>query len=533
MNQSSRYISRKRRDAPARRITASIRSATIVLLFVAVSACTTPVATPPAGLKAHGEVAVMLSAVLEFVSDIYIDDTSVEALALAGLQKLNRIEPAATIERDEKNVRLLINGTTVAIAATPHRNDPKGWGTSMALLVEDGRSASNLLKATDNEKLFKTIIDGMLSGLDRYSRYAGAEAARIQREQREGFGGVGISIVGDELGARVQHITEGMPADRGGILAGDVIAAANGMSLRNKTLSDIVELLRGPVGSKIALTIRREGRPDPIDIVLERERVIPLTVTYERRGGFSYLHMTGFNQDTTRELMDAVTRSQREIGAALQGIVIDLRGNPGGLLDQAVDSADLFLMRGRISTTEGRHPDSQQVFDATRSTVGDGIPLAILIDGSSASASEVLAAALQDQGRAVLIGSRSFGKGTVQTVLRLPNDGELILTWAKLLAPSGYVLKKLGVLPTICTSDSNDPAVALKLAIDAGEARRQLQLRRNADAGGPASLNAAEMLCPWRPRDGVDIDIGVAKRLLETPGLYQKALQAASYNAGS
>ena len=225
--------------------------------------------------------------------------------------------------------------------------------------------------------------------------------------------------------------------------------------------------------------------------------------------------MTGFNQDTTRELSEAVRRSKTEIGAALAGIVIDLRGNPGGLLDQAVDAADLFLMQGRISSTRGRHPDSQQIFDATPDMIGRDIPLVILIDGASASSSEVLAAALQDLGRAVLIGSRSFGKGTVQTVLRLPNDGDLILTWARLV------------------SHSDDAATVLQRALEKGEALRHIRMRRTADSADPAQLETIKTLCPWQPHGGTDIDIEVAKKILETPGLYQRALQLTALSARS
>ena len=220
--------------------------------------------------------------------------------------------------------------------------------------------------------------------------------------------------------------------------------------------------------------------------------------------------MTGFNQGTAAELKKTVDRAHREIGPGLKGLVIDLRGNPGGLLDQAVDAADLFIVGGRISTTRGRHPDSFQLFDATKGDIGDGVPIAVLVNGASASAAEVLAAALQDQGRAVLVGSGSFGKGTVQTVLRMPNDGELILTWARLLAPSGYILNKLGVLPTLCTSNAKDAEHVLADSLKDGVADRQIALRRGADSANAEMRETIRKFCPWRPRDGGDVDIGDA-----------------------
>ncbi|MEX2617613.1 MAG: S41 family peptidase [Alphaproteobacteria bacterium] len=475
----------------------------------------------------------MLSAVLEDVWETYIEEQAISELAIAGLHKIRLLEPAASIERQDGGVRLLINGTTVATAPEGAVNDYTAWGATIERLIEDGKGASQRLQAASREDLYKILIDGQLSGLDRYSRYAGTEIARRQREEREGFGGIGISIATDAEGARIQHVTKDMPAARSGIVEGDIILQADGISLRGMPLGNIVRLLRGPVDTAIVLTLRRAGLASPFDVPLSRQRVIPLTVFYERQGRIAFLRMTGFNQDTTRELGEAVLQAQREIGAAIAGIVIDLRGNPGGLLDQAVDAADLFLVQGRISTTRGRHPDSHQIFDATPAMVGQGTPLVILIDGASASASEIFAAALQDLGRAVLIGSRSYGKGTVQTVLRLPNDGDLILTWARLLTPSGYVLNRLGVMPTLCTSHADSAASVLRRALDDGEALRHIRMRRNADGGDPENLKAIEALCPWQPRDGIDIDIEVARKILETPGLYQRALQITALPARS
>lgn len=478
----------------------------------------------------------MFETVLEHVNDIHIKPHSVDDLTLAGLKRLERIDPAASIERHGDEIQLLINGTAISTARAGTADDPVGWAATVEHLIIEGRNVSGALQATDNEKLFKTVIDGIVGELDRYSRYADRKAARQQREDREGFGGVGISILGDEDGARIQRVTKDMPANRNDVRVGDIITAADGDALKGMPLGKIVRLLRGPVGTNVTLSLRRDGQESPLVRTLVRARVIPITVFFENHGNIGYLRMSGFNQDTTRELSEGIAQAQREIGARLKGVVIDLRGNPGGLLDQAVDSADLFLAGGRISSTRGRHPDSQQIFDATHSTIADGIPVVMLLDGASASASEVLAAALQDTGRAVLVGSRSFGKGTVQTVLQMPNAGELILTWARLLSPSGYVLHRLGVVPTVCTSsadDENDADAILQRALDEGESRRQISMRRMVDDNDPKAVKAVAALCPWQPHSGKDVDIEVAKRLLETPGLYQKALRTTTLNAGS
>jgi carboxyl-terminal processing protease len=519
-------LKRNRRGLFARRLAAA------ALLWLA-AACTTPTAPAPEPAKAPSEVARMFALVLENVHDIYIDEHPIDDLAIAGLRGLQKVEPSASIERAEGQIRLLINGTVVSAIPAPERNDGEAWAAVIEKMIADGRRASTKLNAADNEKIYKTMIDGLLAGLDRYSRYSGMVAARRQRQNRDGFGGIGVSIKIHDDGVRVDRVTPERPASRGGVKIGDIIVAVGGAPLKGLKLRKTVALLRGPIGKQVTVTLRREGRPEPFELSLLRVKIVPVTVYYQRRDRIAYLRVTGFNQGTALELRKSVDRARREIGAGLKGLVIDLRGNPGGLLDQAVDTADLFIVKGRISTTRGRHPDSFQLFDATKGDIGAGVPIAVLVNGASASASEVLAAALQDRGRAVLVGSGSFGKGTVQTVLRMPNDGELILTWARLLAPSGYILNKLGVLPTLCTSNADDAEHVLADSLKDGVADRQIAMRRAADNGDEEFRETVRTFCPWRPRDGRDVDIEVAKRLLETPKLYQRALQLSALSAGS
>jgi len=533
MIKSNRHINTAYPPEPNRRGVFAARFAAVLLLCLAAACVTPPPASKAKAAKPPSEMAEMFSLVLEDVHEIYIDEYPIDELAVAGLGGLKKIEPAATITRAEGRVRLLINGTVVSDVPEAHRNDSEAWAAIIDRIVADGRKASTKLNAADNEKIYKSMIDGLLAKLDRYSRYAGMVAARRHRQDREGFGGIGVSIKTHDDGVRVGRVTPKLPASRGGVETGDIIVAVDGAPLKGLKLRDTVALLRGPTGKPVTITLRREGREKPFDLTLSRVKIIPVTVHYERRDRIAYLRMTGFNQGTALELRKSVDRAKRDIGDDLQGLVIDLRGNPGGLLDQAVDAADLFIGRGRISTTRGRHPDSFQLFDATKGDIGDGIPIAVLVDGASASASEVLAAALQDRGRAVLVGSGSFGKGTVQTVLRMPNDGELILTWARLLAPSGYILNKLGVLPTLCTSEAKDAGHVLADSLKDGVADRHIAMRRGADSADAELRETIRKLCPWRPRKGQDIDIEVARRLLEAPELYQRALRLSALTAGS
>jgi Peptidase family S41 len=249
------------------------------------------------------------------------------------------------------------------------------------------------------------------------------------------------------------------------------------------------------------------------------------TVTTVRAGGILVLRISGFNRSTTRRVADALSDGRRERGGRPAGIVLDLRGNPGGLLDQAVGLADLFIRAGPIVSTVGRAPASDQYFAASGGAIAPHVPLAVLINGGSASAAEIVAAALQDAGRAVVIGSSSYGKGTVQTVLRLPNDGELILTWARLVAPSGYRLQSHGVVPTLCSAllpeTASPPAVLMQQAAAVAFAATPRPRAALNDTGWAALLRS----CPPRPtRPAVDLEL--AERLLANPSLYAAALHA-------
>jgi carboxyl-terminal processing protease len=288
-------------------------------------------------------------------------------------------------------------------------------------------------------------------------------------------------------------------------------------------------MLQGPVGEAVALKVRHKaGNADSVKI--ERTHITPQTVFYRREGDFAIIELTSFNADSASSMTQAVFRARHDLGDHMRGVILDLRNNPGGLLHQAVRIADLFIESGRIISTRGRHRDSLQVFDATPGDITDGAPIAVLINGYSASAAEILAAALQDRGRAVIIGTTSYGKGTVQTVLRMPNDGELILTWARLHAPSGYAMHGLGVVPTICTSlQETDTANNLVHAALAEKATWQhmLSLRRGYKRASPEDRKLVENYCRSEENPNPAVDVEVAKTLLAVQKGYMKTIQIA------
>ncbi len=502
-------------------------------LFIGLAACAATTPPPPPTVEKPAEkteVARMFATILDNVHKMYLDEFPVAKLAVSGLSGLKKLEPAAAIRSGDNRIELLINGTAIGYIAPPQGNDADSWASAIEELIESGRKVSTKLAEAEIEKIYQVTIDSILTDLDRYTRYDGKLAGRRNRETREGFGGIGVSIVRHDDGVLIKTVTSDLPASRAGVIPGDIFVNVDGTPLRGLSLRRSVRLLRGPHGKPVQVTVQREHQADPIVLTISRTRIIPATVHYQARKGYAYLRMTGFNQDTTAELRQHVKKAVREFGGALDGLVIDLRGNPGGLLDQAVSAADLFLQEGRISTTRGRHPDSLQLFDASVGEIAQGIPIVLLVNGASASASEVLAAALQDHGRAVLIGSSSFGKGTVQTVIRLPNEGELILTWARLHSPLGFDLNRIGVVPTLCTSGEKEIAAVLDRSFGGSTSRRQLAASLPATNETRAT---AGKRCPWQPHDGDDVDIAVAKRILEKPELYKHALGRSAPTAGS
>ena len=320
-------------------------------------------------------------------------------------------------------------------------------------------------------------------------------------------------------------MSPGGPADRAGIRAGDRIAAVDGMPTAGRTQSEVLHRLRGPVLSTVAIAVERSGPGEARGYRLQRALIVEPTVTASRVDGVAIFHISGFNQNTTQQLVEDLKAAEREMGAQLRGIVLDLRGDPGGLLDQAVSLADAFIAKGPIIATAGRNPASRQYFEASGDSIAPRLPIVVLVNGASASASEIVAAALQDAGRAVVIGSASYGKGTVQTVIRLPNDGELILTWAQLIAPSGYSLNQHGVVPTVCTSDLGDDDQAVETALQRARGASSTAAvidvaRATLDEGGWSRLRQS---CPAREGNH-PIDLKVAERLLADPVLYSEAL---------
>ncbi len=472
----------------------------------------------------------MLKIGLSDIQQIYIDEPVVADLAVAGLRGLSKIDPEMKIERHADLLEIRLGRGIAGSTRAPKGNDALAWAIAVSKLLHDGRRGSKKLGRANPEKIYKAVFEGVARKLDPYSRYAGADRAYENRASRDGFGGIGVVVAPHSEGAEITDVIDDTPAHRAGLRHGEWITSIDGQKIAGMSLHRIVRLLQGPVGRQIALAVRRNIKAPPRELRLQRTHITPQTVFYRRDGNIARIEITSFNSETTLSVERMTLRARRELGVKLQGIVIDLRDNPGGLLHQAVRVADLFIESGRIISTRGRHRDSLQLFDATPGDIAHGVPIAVLVNGSSASAAEILAAALQDRGRAIVIGSTSYGKGTVQTVLRMPNEGELILTWARLYAPSGYSLSKVGVVPTVCTANSTDAQLLVRNALkdNAAISQRMMTIRRNFDTASKADRDALENFCP-RGGDGRNLlDSEVAKLLLTVQKRYVQTLKLAS-----
>jgi carboxyl-terminal processing protease len=314
------------------------------------------------------------------------------------------------------------------------------------------RIRGQYVEEVDSEKLIEAAINGMLTSLDPHSSYLPPEDFDDMQVQTRGeFGGLGIEVTQEEGFVKVVSPMDDTPADAAGIEAGDFITHVNGESVLGLTLDDAVEMMRGPVGSEIIITIVREGVEEPFDVSIIRDTIKVTAVRSRVVGNTVVLRITTFNDQTTPGLEEQLKKSLDELGGLpnVDGFVLDLRNNPGGLLTEAISVSDAFLEKGEIVSTRGRDPADGERFNATPGDLAGGKPIVMLINGGSASASEIVAGALQDHRRAIVVGTKSFGKGSVQTVVPLRGDGAMRLTTARYYTPSGRSIQALGVMPDI------------------------------------------------------------------------------------
>lgn len=321
------------------------------------------------------------------------------------------------------------------------------------------RIRQNYVEEVDEADLIEAAINGMLISLDPHSSYISASDFEDMQVQTRGeFGGLGIEVTQEDGFVRVITPMDDTPAMEAGVEAGDFITAVDGEALLGLTLEEAVDLMRGPVGSDIVITVVREGEDEPFDLTITRDRIQLTAVRARLEGNTAVLRVSTFSDQTFPNLRDGLMELIEEVGGLenMNGVVLDLRNNPGGLLNQAIRVSDAFLEQGEIVSTRGREPQDGERYNATPGDLIEGLPMVVLINGGSASASEIVAGALQDHRRAVIVGTNSFGKGSVQSVMPLAGDGAMRLTTSLYYTPSGRSIQALGVAPDIIV-EQRDP----------------------------------------------------------------------------
>lgn len=478
--------------------------------------------------EVQGVLAVALAAVLER----HLDRAAPADLGLWSLRGLEVLEPRLKAETRPAGLVLALDGKPVAPrpllvpplpAGSPTEAAGPPLAQGLAALYEAGWRASPALRRAGAEAMLRSGFEELFNHLDPYSRYMGPEEAAAARSRRTGQVGLGLRLAagrGEEV--VLATIAPEGPAERAGLRPGDRLLAIGGEPVSAQDLAGAAARLEGPPGGEVALLLRR-GTGRRFEVRLARTLVPPDSVHADRRDDILWLRVEGFSNATDRRLAEALAAARR--GGRLKGVVLDLRGNRGGLLTQAVSVASAFLPGGVVAATSGRHRDSARTYLASAEDLAAGLPVVVLVDGRTASAAEIVAAGLGDRGRAVLVGSATTGKGLIQAVIPLPNGGELLVTWSRVLAPRGWPIQALGVLPALCTSLGAEAAAASFARLRLGEAPMALPLARLRAARPPvpaSEVAALRATCP--PAEGPETDATMARLLIETPEAYRAAL---------
>lgn len=479
-------------------------------------------AQPAGGFDAQlaGNVYV---AALSFMAPRIVDPIPVSQLTQWGLRGITAVDPRLTTELNDSKLRLAIQGRTVMETPAPKDELVANWVGAAITLTNAAASASPTIRQAGTSGVIQAFFDELFNHLDPYSRYVPPLEAGEDREQRSGRAGIGISLARRGQAVVVSDVIRDSPAAAAGMRPGDTIVAIDGTSIRGLDANSVAALVAGPEDTAFTLRWRsREGKP--YEVAFVRVLVPPETVFEQRLDDLLVVRIAGFNNTTdthlAHTLQDGLAGARPPIG-----IVLDLRGNRGGLLRQAVTVADTFLPEGLVASAAGRAPEANHIWNSTPGELAEGLPVIVLVDGRTASAAEVLAAGLADRGRAVVVGSSTLGKGLVQTIAPLPDGGELFVTWSRLLAPRGWPIQGLGVMPQVCTSLDEAATRQQMAALAEGDQSMKAAIiaHRNARAPVPASrIPAVRDACP--AAEGRPGDLAVARTLIANPAAYAAAL---------
>ncbi len=454
------------------------------------------------------------------LSAFFIKPVDVDPLAITGLQALRSLDPDFHIRREGTTVQLWRAERRLMAEEAPLRWDASGWSTLTTEIIARTYTDSAKVQETEVEQIFELILDTILSYLDQYSRYATPDEARNIRARRSGFGGIGIRLKLINGKAIIIEVMPDGPAIRAGLAVDDRVLSVNGIPLTGLEMSSIIHLMRGRVDTEMELRVLRRNYP-PRTYTLKRTKVVPATIYVQPYNGIAHIRISSFNAQTSDSLVSVLKALMETAVPPMRGIILDLRGNPGGLLHEAINVADVFLNEGVVISTKGRHSKSSRDFKADGREIAKGIPVIALIDGTSASAAEIVAASLQAHDRAVVVGSNSFGKGVVQTVVRLPNGGEMTVTWSRLVGPAGNTFNKIGVMPTFCALGEQDGVEIQIGQLRSSELPTLAALARWRAASNEIGVERDQVrsICRGEEKDGT-LGLRLARRILNDPALF-------------
>jgi carboxyl-terminal processing protease len=460
---------------------------------------------------------------LTFIAPRILEPIPVPLLTVWGLQGLPALDPSLRIVATDTRLQLLRQSEMVLDLATPKDEAPSSWADAAAALTAASVPVSIPVRRAGTQAVIQGFFDQMFRRLDPYSRYVPPVEASEDRARRAGRAGLGLALGQRGALIEVRSVVRDSPAAIAGIKPGDILAAVDGQRTVDQDPVTIAALLSGAEGSVVTLSWRgRDGRVR--DSQLVRVMVPPETVFAQRLADILILRVTSFSNSTASHLGLSVQDAMAE-PHPVNGIVLDLRDNRGGLLRQAMTAADAFLPAGIMATTVGRDPDAINVWHSTEGELAENVPLIILVDGRTASSAEILAAALSDRGRAVVVGSETVGKGMVQTIDPLPDGGELFVTWSQTLAPLGWPIQGLGVLPQVCTSLGSEALNRQLAALTTGFQPMAQAVRRSRAARLPiAASDVLEIRAPCPASAGRADDLEAARLLISNPAAYAAAL---------
>lgn len=469
----------------------------------------------------------MIEVALTYIDKMHVRQVPIDAVAISGLNELRRLDPQLKFSRGQNGLIGQV-GTFAREFPVSNVNDPAEWAEVSVRALESVKSQSPNLANITSTQLYDTLFDGYESNLDKFSRYLEPNEVSQQDDRFLGFGGLGVTIDQEMAGIRITSVNKASPAEKAGLIRGDLINGVDGLGFGpNDQPEERLRLLKGPVGSRVDVAFVRLGQQAQTTVT--RDEVIAESVDYELKNDIAHIAITTFNRNTAKRVEETLFQSvtdARSQGRSLRGVVLDVRGNGGGLRSAVVDVADIFLSGRLITKTRGRTKRANKDYRAERPDVSRGLPLAVLINEGSASASELLAAGLQDNGRAIVVGSTSYGKGSVQSKLPLPNEGEFALTTAEFFGPSGAPLHEYGVVPTICTSDNIASAAQTISNIRNGRARiTAAEARRKMLQNKSVRVEEYRRICPPSAATP-NRDFAVASAILNEPNIYTYVLRS-------